>query len=179
MSVGHSVLVVPVPELEHAVRAHWERHEPTWVSSDPEFTHAHITVLAPWLAAPTPAELDAVAAIAGAVPPFGYDLADVAEFPDGTLHTPPVPGAPFLALTRAAFTAFPDCAPYDGQFGTVDDLVPHLTLDHRLTGATLASTSTALDAVLPRRCRAERLEWHWYDEGGCALRARWPLGPGP
>ncbi len=172
------MLVVPVPELEQVVRAHWQRHEPTWVSADPGFTHAHITVLAPWRAAPTPGQLDEVAAIAGTVPPFDYDLAEVAQFPNGTLHAPPTPAAPFRTLTGAVLTAFSDCVPYDGQFGAVDDLVPHLTLDHRLTGATVASVRADLADTLPRRCRAERLEWHWYDEGGCALKGRWPLGRG-
>ena len=46
---GHSVLQVPVPPLEGWVRARTAHYDTDYLSSDPDFTHAHITVLAPFL----------------------------------------------------------------------------------------------------------------------------------
>lgn len=47
-SAGHSVIAFPVPELDPWVRARTEHYDPSFVSSDPDFVHAHITVLGPW-----------------------------------------------------------------------------------------------------------------------------------
>jgi hypothetical protein len=39
----------------------------------------------------------------------------------------------------------------------------------------VASTRALLGALLPARCRADRLELHWYEEGNCHVRADWKL----
>lgn len=170
-SRGHSVLVVPVPELEAFVRGRWHHYEPDWVSVDPAFTHAHITALAPYLSDPSPADLDRVGQVAAATAPFDFVLGDVAAFPDGCIHLPPEPASPFARLTRALWDAFPRCVPYEGRFGAV----PHLTLDQESASVSVASTRAALGDVLPVRCRADRLELHWYEEGGCRVVADWKL----
>ena len=46
---GHAVLQIPVPELEPFVRQRHEHYDPHFVSTDPAFVHAHITVLGPFL----------------------------------------------------------------------------------------------------------------------------------
>ncbi|KAA1416799.1 2'-5' RNA ligase family protein [Nocardioides humilatus] len=171
---GHSVLVVPVPELEPFVRGRWEHYEPSWVSSDPAFTHAHLTILAPFVTAPTADDLAEVAAIAAETTPIDYVLGEVREFPDGCLHVPPEPSAPFAALTQAIWSAFPHCPPYAGIYG-VD---PHVTLDQRSEAVTAASTGELLADALPARGRADRLELHWYEPGNCHVMADWKLGGG-
>lgn len=166
---GHSVLVVPVPELEPFVRSRWEHYEPGWVSHDPAFTHAHITALAPYLPEPTAADLDRVAAIAEATVAFDYLVAEVEEFPNGCIHVPPRPAAPFVALTEELWRAFPQCPPYAGQYG----VAPHVTLDQRSDTVSISSTRALLGGRLPARCRADRLELHWYEEGGCRVLTDW------
>ncbi|WP_246159617.1 2'-5' RNA ligase family protein [Nocardioides antri] len=169
---GHSVLVVPVPELEPFVRGRWEHYEPGWVARDPSFTHAHVTALAPYLPQPTAADLDRVAAIADATEPFDYVLREVLAFPNGCLHVPPEPAEPFAALTHALWEAFPQCPPYQGEY----DVAPHVTLDHSSATVTVATTRALLAGVLPAACRADRLELHWYEEGSCHVLADWKLG---
>ncbi|TIC88558.1 2'-5' RNA ligase family protein [Nocardioides sp. GY 10113] len=176
--MGHSVLVVPVPALEPFVRARWAHYDPAWVSADPAFTHAHVTALSPWREDPDPDALARVARIAAATPAFDFTLAAVDAFPDGTLHTPPAPAAPFADLTARLWSAFPDCPPYGGAFGEGPS-VPHVTLDRVADDVSVASVRTALGGTLPAACRAEALEWHWYDEGDCHVRGRWPFRAPP
>lgn len=174
--MGHSVLLVPVPALEPWVRARWTHYEPAWVSVDPAFTHAHVTLLAPYLPTPEAGDLATVAAIAATTSAFDYRLDAVTAFPNGVIHVPPVPPDPFTALTARLVEAFPQCQPYDGAFGDLADLVPHVTLDHHLGGVTAASVAADVGDLLPLTARAERLELHWYDEGDCRVLAGWPLG---
>ena len=177
--MAHSVLVIPVPEMEPFIRARWEHHDPAWVSRDPAFTHAHITVLAPFLPAPGAADLDRIAAIARTVAAFDFSLGEIGTFPNGIIHLVPEPAGPFRTLTAAVADAFPQCPPYAGEFaGDVRDLVPHLTLDSTIVGVTEAGLAGELADVLPVAARADRVELQWYEEGGCRVLAQWPLsGP--
>jgi len=50
---GNTVLAVPVPELDEVVRERTAFYDASFVSSDPGFTHAHITVLGPWVTEPS------------------------------------------------------------------------------------------------------------------------------
>lgn len=171
--MGHTVLVVPVPELEMFVRSRWEHYDAAWVSPDPRFTHAHITALAPWVPTPGPADLARVGEIVASITPFDFELLDVAAFPDGTVHAPPVPAEPFESLTAGLVAAFPEHLPYGGAFG---DVVPHLTLDRLTADVTVESVLTMLGGTLPARCRAARLELQWYDEGECRVLETWRFG---
>lgn len=169
---GHTVLVVPVPELEPFARDRWEHYLPSWVSRDPMFTHAHITALAPYLLRPTAADLARVAAIARTTPPIDYVLRHVQELPNGFIQVAPEPAQPFAALTHALWDAFPQCPPYEGEYAAA----PHVTLDQRTESVSVASTRELLGDLLPVRCRADRLELHWYEEGNCHVVADWKLG---
>ncbi len=44
---GHTCLAVPVPALEDWVRERTAHYDPSFVSTDPGFAHAHLTLLAP------------------------------------------------------------------------------------------------------------------------------------
>ena len=167
------MLAVPVPALEPYVRGRWEHYDPAWVSRDPAFTHAHITALAPFLSAPSAADLERVAEIARTTDVFDFTLDEVAAFPDGIVHAVPSPAAPFAELTARLWRAFPECPPYEGRFG---DVVPHLTLDRLAEEVSVASVVADLSGVLPVRIRAERLELHWYDEGECRVLWAWTFG---
>ena len=171
---GHTVLLVPVPEVEPFIRARWQHYDETWVSSDPSFTHAHITVLSPFVPSPTSTDLARVAEIAATVDAFDFVLDDVTTFANGLIHSPPEPAAPFAELTARVCAAFPGLLPYDGAF----DAVPHLTLDQTAPGVSERSVRTSLGDLLPVRCRADRLELHRYAAGDCQVLEAWKLGLG-
>jgi 2'-5' RNA ligase superfamily protein len=170
--MAHTVLVVPVPELEEFVRERTEHYDASFVSADPAFVHAHVTVLGPWVAEPTAADLERVAAVVATVPSFDYRLGDVAEFPDGLLHLRPLPDAGFRALTRGLVAAFPAHPPYGGA---LPDPVPHLTLDQRSDSVTPATVRAALGDAVPATCRADRVALHRYANHGCRVLAEWKL----
>lgn len=170
---GHSVLLVPVPALEGFIRSRWEHYAPELVSRDRAFTHAHVTVLAPYLAEPSSDDLAVVEEIVASTPAFAFRLHDVAAFPDGIIHAAPVPAAPFSRLTARLWEAFPQCPPYGGRY---DDLVPHVTLDRLSPSVDVATTRALLGDLLPTRCVADRVELHWYETGNCHVLATWALG---
>ena len=170
---GHSVLAVPVPALDDVVRTRTARYDSSYVSADPSFTHAHITLLGPWLDAPTDDDLLAVAGVLLEQPAFAFELAEVGEFPDGTLHLVPEPAAPFARLTGRLAEVFPQTPPYGGRYAEV---VPHLTLEHRATGATAVALRGELGPRLPVRARAERVDLQWWANHDCHVRHSWGLG---
>jgi hypothetical protein len=172
---AHTVLVVPVPELEPFVRERTVHYDASFLSADPAFVHAHITVLGPFLPAPTDADLAAVAAIAEATPPFDFTLARLGEFADGLLHLLPDPDRPFRDLTARLVAAFPQCPPYAGAFS---DPVPHLTLDQCAPGIDAASVRAGLGDAVPARSRGDRIALHRYANHDCRVLAEWKLGLG-
>ncbi len=109
MSVRHTRLVLPVPELEATV------------------TGAHIVLLSPFL------EVDAVddGAVAelreffADLTPFAYVLTDAAEFPGGQRYLPPQPVGVFRRITHSLRRTFPEVV---GRATSLDTVVPHLSL---------------------------------------------------
>ena len=170
---GHSVLVVPVPELEPFVRERHAFYDPAYVSGDPAFTHAHITALGPFLPDLDGEAEATVARIAAATPPFEVALSRIDTFPNGVIHLVPEPDLPFRDLTARLFAAFPECPPYGGQF---PDTSPHLTLDWTSEHVSEASTRVLLGDLLPARCRVDRLDLAWYEADACRVLRSWPLG---
>ncbi|MBZ5734064.1 2'-5' RNA ligase family protein [Nocardioides sp. TRM66260-LWL] len=176
-SPGHTVLAVTVPALDAFVRARTAHYDASFVSADPAFVHAHVTVLAPWVPRPSAADLATIGRIAAAHPAFALRLARIEAFPDGVLHLRPEPDAPLRALTAAVTAAFPDHPPYGGRYPHVD---PHLTLDRHDESATPPVTRTWLHKqladVLPVSLTVERLELQWWANHDCRVLANWPLG---
>jgi 2'-5' RNA ligase len=172
---GHSVLQVPVPQLEPFVLSRTRHYDTDYVSADPRFVHAHVTALGPFLdgAALTDEALDLVGEIVSATEPFEFTLETVGTFPNGIVHLLPEPAQPFTALTAALWGAFPQCPPYAGAFA---DVVPHLTLDALSDEVTEESTRALASGHVPARCRAERLDLAWYEPGGCRVLRSWRLG---
>jgi len=170
--MAHTVLVVPVPELEAFVRERTEHYDASFLSGDPAFVHAHVTVLGPFVPEPSPADLARVGRAVAAVPAFDFLLGDVAEFADGLLHLRPEPDDGFRRLTAGLVEAFPQCPPYAGAF---PDPVPHLTLDQRSTSVTRASTRAAVAGLVPVTCRADRVVLHRYANHDCRVLAEWKL----
>lgn len=173
-SNGHSVIAVPVLELERYVRGRTAHYDDSFLSTDRAFAHAHITLLAPWLTTPSPADLaDLGTMLREKAEPFEVTLERVETFPDGLIHLRPEPEEPFRALTAALATAFPGCPPYAGAF---PDPVPHLTLDRRARGITAASVAGELAGVLPVLLRVDRVDLQWWANHDCHVLVTWKLG---
>ena len=169
--VGHTVLQIPVPVLEPFVRGRHAHYDPDYLSADPAFVHAHITVLGPFLDHVDDAAAATVAAIASLQEPFVVVLERVETFPNGIIHLVPDPDAPFRELTRRLSEAFPQCPPYGGEF---PDVRPHLTLD--AVGDRVTEESTRVSLELPAYDVAERIDLAWYAPGDCRVLRSWPLG---
>ena len=164
---GHAVLQIGVPPLEPWIVARTRHYDARFVSDDPRFQHAHITILAPlhrWDEA-------ALTELARSTRPFDFTLNELAVFADGCVYLRPEPEAVFRRLTAAAQAAHPDVVPFGAPTP-----VPHLTLDRLAADVTLASTRVLLAGMLPARCRAEALELVWYQTGNCHLIRRWAFG---
>ncbi|HET8595056.1 MAG TPA: 2'-5' RNA ligase family protein [Intrasporangium sp.] len=172
---GHSVLQVPVPELEPFVRARHEHYDADYVSADPGFVHAHVTALGPFLTRTemTPENLARVATVTAGIEPFAFVLGRFDVFPNGIIHLVPEPESPFRALTADLCAAFPDKPPYAAEF---PDVRPHLTLDARSATVTVASTRKRVGPLVPATCWADRLDLAWYEPGNCHVVTSWKLG---
>ncbi|UDY24895.1 2'-5' RNA ligase family protein [Nocardioides sp. Kera G14] len=170
---GHTVLAVPVPVLDAVVRERTAFYDASFVSTDPDFVHAHITVLAPWVTEPTQRDLEVVGDLAATVEPVEIVLEEVVEFRGGVIHLRPEPDEPFRKLTAALTAAFPDFLPYGGAF---PDPVPHLTLDHPAGGVRRADVEERMRDHLPVTFRMDRLDLQWWANDDCRLLHRWHLG---
>lgn len=167
------MLVVPVPPLEELVRARHEYYDRDYVSADPTFAHAHITVLGPLVElAQVPRVVARIAEIARRTAPFEVRLQRVATFPNGIIHLVPEPTGPLRALTAAAVAAFPGHPPYAGAHGVVS---PHATIDAVGEQVSEASVRDWVAALVPIALTVDRLHLSWYEPGACRTLARWTL----
>lgn len=170
---GHTVIAFPVPELDGWVRERTEHYDASFVSTDPAFVHAHITVLGPWVCDPTTVDLDRVAEVVDEIEPFDVTLGAVHAFPDGLIHLRPVPEDPIRDLTARLWEAFPEHPPYAGAYS---DPTPHLTLDQTAPTITPHTVSQRLGETLPLAVRLDRLDLQWWANDDCRLLHSWKLG---
>ena len=171
--MGHSVLVVPVAALDEVVRERTAFYDASFLSADPNFAHAHITLLGPWAERPSAQDLGCVARIAAAVGPFSVKLAEINEFPDGVIYLRPEPDSQLRELTSRLVAAFPQYPPYGGQY---PDVVPHLTLDRRSATVTRASVSASVGHLLPLTISVDRIDLQWWANHACRRLHTWSLG---
>ncbi|GAA4367714.1 2'-5' RNA ligase family protein [Nocardioides caricicola] len=165
-----------MPQLEEFVRARTIHHDASYLSSDPAYTHAHVTALGPFAPTLTEDVARRVAAVAAATEPFTFVLKPVVgRFADGILHLRPEPDEAFRDLTARLVAEFPEFPPYGGTF----EPVPHLTLDLATAEVTAESTLALIGAALPATCRAERVDLAWYEPHRTRAIASWTLGCGP
>jgi len=166
------VLAVPVPLLDDYVRARTAHYDAAYLAADPRFGQAHITLLAPWVRTPTPAQLARLEDLLASQTAISYRLTRVATFPNGIIHTPVEPAAPFRALTHVIWDRFPAHPPYQGQF---TDPVPHVTLDAVSTTIDQARVRDMLTDHLPVHGRAEVVQLQWWQAGHCHVQHSWSL----
>lgn len=170
--MGHTVLAVPVPALDEMVRERTAFYDASFVSADPDFVHAHITVLAPWAVQPTAEDLAQVKRITQALGPFNVKLSQIGEFADGVIHLRPEPDSQLRDLTSRLVSSFPQFPPYGGKY---DGAVPHLTLDRRSATVTPQTVRAALDHLLPMTITVDRIDLQWWANHGCRRLRTWPL----
>lgn len=172
---GQMCLTVPVPVLEEWVRARTAHYDASFVSADPSFAHAHLTLLAPWIDAPTPGDLDRVAQVLAGVPAFEVELTGVAVFPDGLVHAVPAPDTGLRALTAALAAEFPDHPPYAGRYAATGGPTPHVTLDRLGPGVTLDWVRAEVGHLLPAPLAVDRVDLQWWGNHACRRVHSWRL----
>ena len=171
--MGHTVLAVPVPALDDVVRERTAFYDASFVSADPDFAHAHITLLAPWTQCPSAEDLARVADIARSVGQFEVKLAQLGEFPDGVIYLRPEPDTQLRDLTTRLTEAFPQFPPYEGRYG---DVAPHLTLDRRSATVTPETVSATVCHLIPVTVAVDRIDLQWWANNACHRLHTWPLG---
>ena len=146
-----SALVLPVPEAEPVVGDLRARYDPT----APPGLPAHITVVYPYLhpTALTRSVLNELTAIFAGVTPFQFTLTTFARFPE-VVYLVPDPPEPFLRLTGAVATRWPDAPPYRGIY---DEVIPHLTVAHTARPGEIEQIRAKIEPVLPMVCLAGRV----------------------
>ena len=150
----HSVLLIPVPELEPVVPL------------------AHVTVLGPFAPAGEISEglVSELRAFFGDVTPFAFSLARLARFPAGTVYLSPEPPDPFRNLTHELCRRFPEYPPYGGAF---DDVVPHLSVAH---DEELDAVRLKLGPRLPVRVLAREAALVWFEGDEARTLETFPFG---
>jgi hypothetical protein len=170
----HSVLVLPVPELDPVVRPRLERRSPHNMPVDGDDAAAHVTLLGPF------AELDGIddgllselASFFADITPFTFQLTGINAFPGGQVYLSPEPAGIFRQLTHELWRRFPEFPPYGGDF---DDVVPHLSIPMP-EGEALDGLRFELHPRLPITAHAREAALWWYEPEGCRTIATFTFG---
>ena len=172
--MAHSLVMIPVPDLEAVVRPRLQRLSPELVPDDADETLAHITVLGPFVERGdlTDGVLDELERFFADVTPFEFTLTGIHTFPSGTVYLSPSPAAPFRNLTHALFRAFPEHAPYRGAF---DEVVPHLSVP-LAPDETVETLERELSARFPMAAYAREAALYWWEPGASRTLATFPFG---
>ncbi|WP_238332108.1 2'-5' RNA ligase family protein [Kribbella jejuensis] len=141
-----------------------------------ELIPPHVTVLVPWVAEPTEADLARLRAAVADVPAFELSFPSAGQFPNGTAWLKPEPFDQVRGLLRKVFEAFPECPPYGGEFAEPH---PHLTISSSAQGgpSVVAEANAALAATPAPTVRLTELglwredaEGVWEQFGAVPLR---------
>jgi len=172
--MAHSLLMVPVPELDAVVRRRLELCQPEHLPLEADDTAAHITLLAPFGSREevTDGVLAELRRFFSDVTPFDYQLTRVSRFPGGTVYVTPEPAAPFRQLTLGLARRFPERPPFTGAF---DDVVPHLSVP-LLPDEDVASVEAELAGRLPVSVHAQEASLYWWEDGACGTLETFPFG---
>jgi 2'-5' RNA ligase len=108
-----------------------------------ELIPPHVTVLVPWVAEPTEADVRRLTDAVASFEPFELRFPTAGQFPNGTAWLKPEPYDAVVSLLYSVFQAFPECPPYGGEF---PDPQPHLTISSSEQGG-LAVVAQAREAL--------------------------------
>jgi 2'-5' RNA ligase len=168
---GSTAIVVLTPEAEPLIGAVYRANS----SAGADGMTPHVTLLVPFVpAAGLDRDVDRrLRRVFESAPPFDYVLTQLERFPR-VLYLVPEPSKPFVELTNALWSSFPDHPPYEGIH---DEVLPHVTVAESDDDELLARITADLGPQLPVECRAETativergadLRWH--------PRVAFPLG---
>jgi hypothetical protein len=167
--------VIPVTAATPVVAPWRERLDPAAVHGVP----AHVTVLYPFVPPDeiTGDHVRGLSALFASSAPFAFSLDRVGWFGDAVVYLAPVPGEPFVALTRRVMAAFPGYPPYAGAY---DGITPHLTVGDRGPVAELRHAAAAVEPALPIAATATEA---WLmtgspEPGAWHVHSRFPFGGG-
>lgn len=172
--MAHSLLTVPVPELDKVVRDRLAHRSPEDLPLEPGDTVAHVTLLGPFARREqiTAGVLTELGRFFADVTPFSYALTGVSRFPGGTVYLSPSPAAPFRQLTHELARRFPEHPPYGGAFG---DVVPHLSIP-LLPDEDLETVERELAPMLPVTAYAREAALYWWEPGAGGTLEVFPFG---
>jgi 2'-5' RNA ligase len=167
-SVGASVLLVPVPEVEFVYERWSGERDRVGVPG----LSLHVTVLYPFL---EPSRIDhrverELEQLASSQSAFEYTLSGLGRFP-GVLYISVSPADRFVGLTRAIHAKWPSHPPYGGAY---EETVPHVTL---ALGDEPAELVAAVEPALPVKAVARELLLLTRNaDGDWVPRSRFALG---
>jgi hypothetical protein len=172
--MAHSLLMVPVPELDPVVRARMARAAPDDPLPSADEALAHITLLGPFAA------LDAIhdgmlaelRRFFSDVTPFQFALTGIHQFPGGEAYLSPSPSSPFRQLTHGLARLFPEYPPYGGAF---DDVVPHLTIPIP-AGESIDQLRFEMRDRFPIATQARSASLFWWEPGASRTLSTFPFG---
>lgn len=172
MCTQESALIIPVPEAEAVVGDVRDIYDPMAPAGIP----THITILYPFkdpdrIDSETVSELTAIFA---GVEPFSFRLASIARFPD-VVYLVPEPAEPFVRLTAAIATRWPDSPPYGGAF---EQVIPHLTIAHTDDPATIGEIRCRIEPLLPITNRPHEAWLLTGRDGRWSIREVFPFATG-
>jgi 2'-5' RNA ligase len=170
--LGATALVVATPEAEHAIGRLYREHS----AAGSEGMPPHITLLVPFVSAPLLDETveTRLRRILAAHSPFDYWLDRVERFEGGILYLAPQPSLPFVELTEALVSEFPEHPPYGGEH---DEVIPHATVAVSADDQLLDRIGRELEPKLPIACRAaSALLAEWGPDLRWNRRSELPLG---
>jgi hypothetical protein len=172
--MAHSLLMVPVREVDDVVRARLARVSPGDPLPDPDDTVAHITLLGPFVDVPglDDGVVGELRRFFADVTPFEFALTGIHQFPEGGVYLSPSPAAPFRQLTHELARRFPEYPPYGGDF---DEGVPHLAVPMP-EGETVEQLGFELHGRFPISTQAREAALFWWEPGAFRTLASFPFG---
>jgi 2'-5' RNA ligase len=146
--MAETAFVVLLPELEPLIGGWRVRYTGDGARGMPP----HLTLIIPFAdSADLDDRLGPLSRVLGAFASFDLAVRETARFPS-LLYLRPEPEEPFIAMTEALESAFPEFPSYAGGF---DEIVPHITVA-QADEEVLTGIERELVPQLPVRARVER-----------------------
>ncbi len=163
--------------LEHTNSELARAHRDLYPERIPEQIPLSLTLLYPWIPAPSVREIDLerLRLFFASRPRLEFQLTRLAEFPGKVVYAVPEPDGELRSTMRALWAMYPDYPPY-GEPNS--DPPPHCTLG-RLEGdcaITLREASQRVEHLLPVKCVVEEATlMEEYELDRCRVRETFPF----
>jgi hypothetical protein len=124
-----------------------QAHDELYPERIPENIPLSITLLYPFVPREelTEQHLETLRRFFASRQPLSFDIARVAQWPEGAVYGVPEPEEPLRSTMRALWELFPEYPPYGGA----DDPPPHASLTLVGDAETLRRVETRLEGILP------------------------------